>query len=306
MLTVLTWLWQQPGGRTAYGAHHVNIWADMIRRHLTLEHELACVTDTPQGIDARVRIIAPPNEFMDVRLPSWGPHRPQCLRRLSMFRRDASEIFGTERIVCTDLDLIVSGPLDPVLDIADDFRIFRGTASGRLYNGSMMSIRCGARPQVYETFTADGAIRAGRRYVGSDQAWISQCIPGEPTWGPEHGVRWWGDQVPRAQARITFFPGAVKPWHLVLAGNAFAAGHYRRDPVGRGLLLGYGPAVWTEAAAAVGRDRFDGVIASPEAARHWKHGVTAIAADDRQAERLAAMHGFHETVFCGREVRGSA
>lgn len=300
---VLTWLWTQPGGRTGYGAPHVNIWADMVRRNLTIDHELACVTDMPEGIDPRVRIIAPPNEFLDITLPTWKAARPQCLRRLTMFRRDAADIFGAERIVCMDLDLIVSGSLDPVLDIDEDFRIFRGTASGRIYNGSMMSIRAGSRPQVYETFTPAGAISAGKRYVGSDQAWISQCIPGEPTWGPEHGVHWWGDRLNRVtDGRMLFFPGTVKPWNLVAAGDRFARQHYRRSPAGAALVLGYGRAVWPEAEAALRARKFDAVIASPEASALWPGPVLAVADDDRHAERLAAMHGYDEMVFAGRSA----
>ncbi len=301
MLTVLTWLWSQPGRGARYTALHVNIWADMVSRHLSIDHELACVTDMPAGIDPKVRIIKSPGEFTDIVLPTWGQDRPQCLRRLSMFRRDAADIFGADRIVCMDLDLVVAGSLDPVLDVTDDFRIFRGTARGRIYNGSLISLRAGSRAKVYDDFTAADAAKAGRRFAGSDQAWISHCLPGEPTWGPEHGVRWWGDLAGKvADGRVTFFPGLTKPWHLVASGDSFVTENYRRSPAGVGLILGYAPSVWAEAAAAVTGRGFAGVIASPEAARQWPGEVVAIAGDDADAERLAAMHGFTDVVFCGR------
>jgi hypothetical protein len=60
MLTVLTWLWLQEGGRTAYRAEHVNAWAAMVRRNLSLPHRIACVTDMPDGIAASIDIIVPP------------------------------------------------------------------------------------------------------------------------------------------------------------------------------------------------------------------------------------------------------
>lgn len=301
--TVLCWLWSQPGAAVKYGAAHVNIWHDMISRNLTIEHDVACVTNMSEGIDPRVRIIVPPDEFLDVEMPTWKAHRPQCLRRLSMYRRDAAEIFGCDRIVCTDLDVIFCGSLDPLLDIKDDFCITRGTAENRVYNGSFQLLRLGSRPKVYEEFTPQKAIRAGRYHLGSDQAWLAHCIPYERTWGPGDGVRFWGQHRPVSDARAIFFAGPIKPWHLSAAGEeALVTMHYRRSSSGAALLLGHGATLWSDLDVALARgERFDAVIASPEAAAYWPGKVLAIADDDAHAERLAAMHGF-EPLWCGRSV----
>ncbi len=301
-MKVLTWLWSQSDGRAQYHPWHVRVWASMIRRHLTLPHTLAVVTDLDGNFGEDVEVIRPLREFEDVRLPRWGAGRPQCLRRLSMFRRDAADLFGADRIVCTDLDLVVCGSLDPVLDIKDDFRITRGTAARRAYNGSMMSIRLGSRPQAYEKFTAERAVEASLKHVGSDQAWIAHCLPGEKTWGPDDGVRFWGAHEPAADARVIFFAGPQKPWTLAAIGRErVIAKHYRGARRDRCLVLGYAPQVWDEVAAALGEHEFGGVIASPEAAAHWPGPVLAIADDDGHAERLAAMHGFSDVVWCGRQ-----
>lgn len=229
MLTVLAWLWAQPGGRAAYTARHVNIWAAMVRRNLRMPHRIACVTDMPEGIDPSVEIIEPPRQFENWRIPSWPEHRPQCLRRLTMFAPDAASIFG-ERFVCMDLDCVIADSLDPLFDVPDDFRIFRGTARSRPYNGSMMLIRAGARPQVFNDLTIEGATEAGHRFVGSDQAWISRVLgPAEATWGHEHGVvaHLWTARAHFQTFRVMFFPGRVKPWGLrpsVL--NRRIAAHY--------------------------------------------------------------------------------
>lgn len=298
MITVLTWLWSQPGGRTSYTAAHVNIWADMVRRHLKRPHRIACVTDTPKGIDRRVRIIAPPREFEDVRIPSWNEGRPQCLRRLVMFRSDAAKWFG-ERFVCMDLDCVIGGALDPLVDAAHDFRMFKGTAPGRPYNGSMMLLTAGARAQVYERFTPEGAIEAGQHFVGSDQAWISHVLgPNEKVWDERDGVGWW---QPGARLPLLFFPGKTKPWD-VIGTDSHVAQHYRRDPGRKALILGRARSVWDEAEAALDRERFDGVIAVREAARHWPGEIEAVADSDGHALKLAAMLGFGEWTFCGRSA----
>ena len=231
MIQINTWLWSQPNGRTSYTAEHVNIWADQVDRHLSMDHELACITDMPEGIDPRVKIIAPPRTFEDVRLPTWGEDRglPQCLRRIAMFAPDAAETFG-ERFVSMDLDSVIAEPLDPLFDRKDDFIMYRGTTDKRPYNGSMVMMTAGTRSQVYTEFTPERAVEAGKQYLGSDQAWISHVLGwGEATWGPEDGVVWWGSRLNHKAPswRLMFFPGHPKPWDL--QESAWIAMHYRRN-----------------------------------------------------------------------------
>lgn len=298
-LLVLTWLWTQAGGRATYTARHVNIWADMIGRHLDVDHEVACVTDMPEGINPRVRIIPPPGDFVDVEIPTWRHGRPRCHRRLALFRPDAAELFGADRVLNCDLDVVVCDALAPLLGGGEDFRIARGTASSRAFNGSLFMLRLGSRPRVYTEFTPERAAAAGQKHVGSDQSWMAKCLAGEKTWGPEDGVVWWHQRYLAPKPRMVTFPGELKPWSLVDVGDRFVSRHYRADPAGTGLLLGYAPSLWSDLDIAVGRP-FDGVIASPEAARHWPGPLLAIAHDDDHAERLAAMHGLDDIVFCGR------
>jgi len=306
MLTVLSWFWQQPEGRSSYSAFNVNVWADMVRRNLSWPHRIACVTATPEGIDPSIEIIKPPGDFENWRIPSWGEARPQCLRRIAMFGPNAGQIFGDE-IVCMDLDCVIGGPLDPLFEDVKDFAIFRGTTSDRAYNGSMMYIRAGARTKVYDTITLEAATKAGKLHLGSDQAWIAYCLgPKEQTWGPEHGVHFWQGyrRGSLPGTRILFFPGSIKPWELIEDDEpSWISKHYARSPRGRALLLGHAQNVWEEAEEATLNSDFDAVIASPEAAAHWPVDVLAVARDDRHAERLAYLHGYRETVFCGRTER---
>ena len=228
MLTVLTWLWRQPQSRAVYTAEHVNLWASMVERNLTLPHRIACVTDMPEGIDPSVEIIAPPHEFEDVRNSRWGERKPQCYRRLSMFRRDAAKIFG-KRFVCMDLDCVIGGPLDPLFDRDEDLVLFKGTTKKRPYNGSMMLIRAGCRPQVYEDFTPEGAEQSGSEFCGSDQAWLAHKLGwNEPTWDETDGVYFYARyqrNYERLKPRVLFFPGSLKPWHM--SGDRFVRNNYR-------------------------------------------------------------------------------
>lgn len=213
-----------------------------------------------------------------------------------MFRRDAGSIFG-ERFACMDLDCVIANSLDAILSAPEDFRMCKGTARNRPYNGSLIVMTAGARPQVYENFTLDGAVAAGQHFVGSDQAWISHCLgPNEATFGLDDGVQmsvgWFNPAAP-----LTFYPGAIKPWDVVRIGSAWAEQHYRADLRGRGVYLGYGPSVWDEARSAFDAP-VDWVVASPEAAALWKGTVDHVVRDDAEACRLATMLG-RELVICG-------
>jgi hypothetical protein len=230
VLTVLTWLWTQSTSKTRYTAEHVNIWASMVGRHLTLPHRIACVTDMPDGIDPHITIIPPPGEFLDIHNPRWTNGKPQCYRRLSMFRRDAGAIFG-ERFVCMDLDCVIGRPLDPLFDRDDDLVLFKGTSTKRPYNGSMMLITAGCRPKVYEDFDEAGAQESGALFCGSDQAWLAHILGwDEAVWGEADGVVAFraGYRAGKPPPKIVFFPGALKPWHMV-AVDPYTKAHYRAD-----------------------------------------------------------------------------
>lgn len=213
MLTIVSWLWTQPGGRVSYKSEHVHIWADMVSRNLSQPHKLLCVT-TETDLPPSVERIDPPGEFEDVQ-PKWGPRKPNCFRRLVMFRKDAAKTFG-RRFVSMDLDCVIGGPLDPLFDRPEDLVLFKGTHESRPYNGSMMLIKAGCRPQVYESFDQAGADASGDAFHGSDQAWLAHCLGwNEATWDEADGV-WSFDRylrnVKKARPTVLFFPGKRKPW----------------------------------------------------------------------------------------------
>jgi hypothetical protein len=293
-LTVLSWYWRQEGCRSTFTAHNVNCWAAMVRRHCTLDIELACVTDMPDGIDPSIRIIKPPGEWEGLQTAGWKGGRPSCYRRISMFRPDAARIFG-RRFCAMDLDVVIGGNIDPILDRDDELILCAPSNKGArwLYNGSMLMMTAGCRPQVYETFTPERAELASRKFVGSDQAWLAYALgPGEKTWGPADGVVRFGQA---ATGPMMFFPGHTKPWDCL--HDSWIGANYRMAEGRSGIILGQKPHVWEEAAKAQGP--FDHVIALPAAAREWPNPVDAVAETIEQAKVLAKMLGIDRPVICG-------
>lgn len=295
-LSVVCWLWKQEGCRTEYSALHVNILAAMVKRHLTLPHTFSCVTDMPEGIDPSVRIIKPPGEWEDLKTARWKGGRPSCFRRLTMFRPDAARIFG-RRIAAIDLDCVIGGNVDSVFDRPEDIVLLGPSRPGNrwVYNGSLLLLKAGSRPNVYTDFTPQKAEEASRHFVGSDQAWLAYALGRrEATWGHADGVVRWGD---KQRGAMMFFPGNVKPWDAM--GDDWVARHYRLAKGRSGLVLGDKRTVWDDATRAMRRRKFDHVVALPGAAEAWPGKVDAVARDIVHAGVLARMLGVDRPVFCG-------
>jgi glutathione synthase/RimK-type ligase-like ATP-grasp enzyme len=227
-MRVMTWFWRQHPNRAGYDAEKVNRWAEQVSQHLRIPHTLACVTDCPEGIDPSVEIIPLPRDFDGLKVRTWSEASglPQCYRRLKLWAPDAAEYFGDTDLVSMDLDVLILRSIDHLFAEPPDFRMFKGTSKVRPYNGSMVRIRAGARPQVWEQFAADPigvATKARELYIGSDQAVVSMILgAGEKVWSTTEGVHHYSSTMPARYAgahrlpppgmAMIFFPGHVKPW----------------------------------------------------------------------------------------------
>ena len=238
MIRIVCWKWSPVGpqwDRVEYTADHVNRFASMVSRHLTLEHEIVCITDDPEGIDPSVRIV-----------PLWDDLREfgMCWTRLRVFSPEMRELIGP-RFVSIDLDCVITGSLDPLFNIPDSFKAWKNISHGTTYCGSMFLMDAGARSEVWDRFSPDeivylkisprmkrkasrfihpDAYAAGMR-IGSDQAWMSYVLgPGEKMWTRKDGVlshtdpSLCPDKMGRASVaeppegcRIVFFHGAGDP-----------------------------------------------------------------------------------------------
>jgi hypothetical protein len=229
MLTVVCWLWRQENRAVAYKPEAVNVWANMVTRHLTLPHRLLCITDNPTGIEIDTH---PLWEDYGIRNPDWGITRPQCYRRLKAFSKEMQPILG-DRFVSIDLDCVVTGSLDPLLSREEDFIINRGMTQKNIYNGSMWMMNTGCRSHVWETFDPKTSPKQASRWLGSDQAWMRESLgPFEKTWGPEDGVAAYLriHRIPKWEVKdtkIVFFQGTLKPWDSTAQNLKWIKEHYK-------------------------------------------------------------------------------
>lgn len=217
MLKIVTWWWGDK-----YGPEYLVRLANGVQRHLKQDYQFICVTDKPE---TEMDFI--PAYFDYCGIPQGVRHLTKmqgCLARLCMFSPEFQAGIGAEigdRIVCMDLDLIVTGPLDEIFDRDEPFVILQGANSINPcpYNGSLFQLRAGYRPDVWTDFSLKAAKDVPHYSFPDDQSWFAHKLKRSAGWqaGPQSGVLafkkpGWpkGDDLPK-NARVVAFPGFRDP-----------------------------------------------------------------------------------------------
>lgn len=188
MLTVCSFWWHDPSvadqERYQYRPRHIEIHRSMFARHLTVPHAYVCVTDRPDLVPGGIRTVP-----LDRRTFVPGTR----YAKLMLFRRDIADLLG-ERILYVDLDVVVTGSMDPIVDRPEPLVLYRNANWGRprrtRFNSSMILLTAGVRPDLYEDFDPQRspAEMAGHGRA-TDQAWISARVDHDaPYWDHTHGV----------------------------------------------------------------------------------------------------------------------
>lgn len=200
-LVISTWVWGDK-----YGADYVAKLAAGAARNLSIPHEF--------------RLFTPPAE------DAYLTQEKGCFARLRAFDPEWQAANGIEpgdRIVCMDLDLVITGSLDDLFDRQEPFTIMQGvnTANPCPFNGSLWMLEAGYRPDVWGEFSLDLAAKVPFYEFPDDQGWLADMLPDAGSFGPEDGVyafqkRSWpkGEALPR-NAKIVAFPGWRDPSQYV-------------------------------------------------------------------------------------------
>lgn len=200
-LIISTWSWG-----TKYSPEYVAKLASAVKRNLKQPHRFAVFF--PQEEDTHLTEI------------------PGCFARLRTFDPEWQAANGIEpgdKIVCMDLDLIITGPLDDLFDRDEPFTILQGvnTSNPCPFNGSLWMLRAGYRPDVWHEFSPELAEKVPYHEFPDDQAWLADMIPDAGNFGPKDGVyafqkKGWpkGELLPR-NAKVICFPGWRDPSQYV-------------------------------------------------------------------------------------------
>jgi hypothetical protein len=200
MLHISTWIW---GNK--YGDDHLAKLGAGVARHM--EQPWRWLECRPEPHDVFLTEI------------------PGCFARLRMFDPDWQLRQGIEpqdRLVCLDLDSIVCSTLDPLFDRPEPFLILQGANASNPcpFNGSVMMLRAGYRPDVWSDFSLEAAGKIKHFEFPDDQGWLWHKLPDAAGWkaGSESGI--YAFQKPgwpsrgtalAADARLVVFPGWRDP-----------------------------------------------------------------------------------------------
>lgn len=196
LLTVCTWKWGDK-----YSDEYVTKLAAGVRRHLRQPHHFIVVSPAPRDKD----------------LVGRG-----CCCRLRMFDPKWQAAHGIDdRLVCLDLDLIITGELDVLFNRPESFMVLGGAnaVNPNPFNCSVMMLRAGYHEDVWTDFSLEAVHKVPWFVFPDDQSWIWHKMPRAITWqcGPRSGIwsfqkRGWpkDNKLPEG-ARIVAFPGSRDP-----------------------------------------------------------------------------------------------
>lgn len=140
-----------------FGPDYVNILFDGIRRNSNHEAEYVCYTDNPEGLDDYI-ITRPLPE----NLTGWWP-------KLWIF---SQELRG--QVFFFDLDTIILGPIDHILDYQGRFAILRDFYRPDGYGSGLMSWH-GDHSYIYDKWIGDGQPMP----AGGDQEIVEKYVEAE-------------------------------------------------------------------------------------------------------------------------------
>jgi hypothetical protein len=180
-------------GHRNYGVEYVERLRNMVARHTSKPFEMVCLTDRPLDLPGDIRAIVPP----DVSGFAWW-------QKVNLFHYDG---MFPGRVLYLDLDVIVTGDLDPIIDYPAEFAISPCSAPGWLgkdglvcvkgYNSSVMVWDSGKRRRFYLDWKPAVAKR-----LWSDQDWFKEISPNEEMLPAQWFERISLDMTPKPETKV--------------------------------------------------------------------------------------------------------
>lgn len=222
---VFTWKWGKK-----YSADYVNKLYGMLKRNCPAEiiPRLICITEDDKGL--REEVLYLPLEMLPVK--HLLTLEDGCWARLVVFSRDFASICrqagiliaDDDRITVMDLDVVIVGSMYGIAMREEKFIIAHGIHYlATPFNGSMIQLKLGSYPHVWEDFSvmeASRYLRIDDVYQSTDQSWLYQRMRGRAGQFTPRGSGVYGYGKPGwpkdrtelpENCRVVFFPGSRDP-----------------------------------------------------------------------------------------------
>lgn len=242
MLTVVCWKWKaRPDwvskSRVEYSAKHVNVLYSMFKRHYHKPFRFVCITDDPTGINCETYPLW--NDLADAKNPI--AHWVTCYPRLKIFSKEMGEVFGGDRILSLDLDIVIADDITELLEREGDFVGWDAGNKNSQYRycGSMYMFDAGSQSFLYDDFDPETSPQESHDagFLGSDQAWMCYKLgPDKPVWTKFNGVLSYRNDGLSVRSRrkplpngtkMVHFHGRHKPWNERPVTHLWVAEHWR-------------------------------------------------------------------------------
>lgn len=160
-----------------YPAYYVNRLFRGVSRHLARPHRFLCFTEKPEGLVDGIEVHPLPVEPFEAEIVAAmnAEGRKGAWRKVSLFRPGLAGMTGP--VLGFDIDVVVTGPLDDLLDFAPgkvsmrrEWRYERQGKEGG--HGSVFLFDPALHPWLYEEFANDPK-RAVATHKGSEQYYTS-------------------------------------------------------------------------------------------------------------------------------------
>lgn len=192
-----------------YGPEYVNLLAAMVMRNVHLVgYDFVCFTDDPTGIYPHIRTAPLPYDA-----PKWWGKMGLYMPTIPV---------NTGRILFLDLDVVICGPLDDLLEYPSDFAMAQDWPTGtwpatdlrdRDGNSSAVLLRVGSMSRIWEKYVSAGY--PAPIETDGDQEWINRTFPNLVDLLPERFVQSYklhrleGEESPKCS--VVMFHGEPKP-----------------------------------------------------------------------------------------------
>ena len=182
---------------TKYPADYVNRLYSMVARNIRRPFRFVCLTDDNSDLSENIEFFPLPELSVNLSGPERG------WNKLSVFSQELYDLKG--KVLCLDLDLIITGDLDDLFDYPGAVMIIKdwvkrdGTG-----NSSVYRFEVGAHPEVLSEFEASfDKIKAVYR---NEQEYLSAILM------QKNALVYWPDKWCRSFKRH-----CLRPWSFFIA-----------------------------------------------------------------------------------------